>query len=48
MTIGTLIKILSIYNKKNEVRINGKEINKIAIVCDGYVRIITPKNKIKL
>lgn len=45
MTIGSLIKVLSIYiyNKKNEVRINGEEINKIEIVCDGYIRIITPK-----
>ena len=46
MTIGALIKVLSVYNKKNEVRINSEEINKIEIVCDGYIRIITPK-KIK-
>lgn len=43
MIIGDLIKILSVYNKKNEVRINSEEINKIEIVCDGYIRIITPK-----
>lgn len=47
MTVGALIKTLSVYKKTNQVRINGEDINKIEIICDGYIRIITPNNKIK-
>lgn len=43
MTVGSLIKILSLYKKKYEVRINGEDINKIEVICDGYIRVMTPK-----
>ena len=45
MTVGEIVKTLSVYNKDNEVTINKQPITQLEVQCTGYIRIIEAKSK---
>jgi hypothetical protein len=45
MTVGEILKVLSLYNKDNEVTINNQPITQLEVQCKGYIRIIEAKSK---